>query len=32
VEKVGAFPEAKLRAEQMSVGELAALYRRLTDG
>lgn len=31
VEKMSAFPEAKLRAEQMSVGELAALYRKLTD-
>ena len=32
VEKMNAFPEAKLRAEQLSVGELAALYRKLTDG
>ncbi len=31
-EKIGALPEAKLRAEQLGVKELAALYRKLTDG
>lgn len=31
-EKIGALPEAKLRAEQLAVKELAALYRKLTDG
>jgi 16S rRNA (adenine1518-N6/adenine1519-N6)-dimethyltransferase len=30
IEKIGALPEAKLRAEQLSVPELAALYRKLT--
>ena len=30
-EKIGALPEAKLRAEQLGVAELAVLYRKLTD-
>jgi 16S rRNA (adenine1518-N6/adenine1519-N6)-dimethyltransferase len=31
VEKIEALPEARLRAEQLGVPELAALYRKLTD-
>ncbi len=30
IEKISALPEAKLRAEQLGVAELAALYRKLT--
>ena len=30
-DKMGALPEARLRAEQLGVAELAALYRKLTD-
>jgi 16S rRNA (adenine1518-N6/adenine1519-N6)-dimethyltransferase len=31
VEKIEALPEARLRAEQLGVVELAALYRKMTD-
>lgn len=31
IENISALPEAKLRAEQLSVAELAALYRKLTN-
>lgn len=31
-DRMAALPEAKLRAEQLGVKELAALYRKLTDG
>ena len=31
VEKIEAFHEARLRAEQLGVAELAALYRKMTD-
>ena len=31
VEKIEALPEARLRAEQLGVPELAALYRKMTD-
>jgi 16S rRNA (adenine1518-N6/adenine1519-N6)-dimethyltransferase len=32
VEKIGALPQGRLRAEQLSVDELAELYRKLADG
>jgi 16S rRNA (adenine1518-N6/adenine1519-N6)-dimethyltransferase len=32
IEKIEALPEARMRAEHLGVGELAALYRTLTSG